>query len=643
MDNNVVAYIKSLSIDMINKAGSGHPGIVLSAAPIIYTIYAKHMNVNPKNPNWINRDRFIMSAGHGSALLYSTLYMAGFLSMGDLKDFRKIDSRTPGHPEIGVTPGVDMSTGPLGSGLASAVGIAIAEKKLNFNFPELIDYYTYVLCSDGDLMEGVSYEVASLAGTLKLNNLIVLYDSNNISLDGSTNYTFTENVRERFEALGWYTILVDSKNKINDIDKAIKKAKKSMLPTFIEVKTILGEGSLLENSNKVHGKPLTKEDITQLKNKLKIYENPFNVNKELLDYFRTQISNRSGKKYNEWMEKYNDYVLKNPSNAIEKFINQSYDLDLNEKSITFKKKEIIRDANNRVMNMLSKRTPLLFGGSADLFESTKTYLEEKGNFSKDNYNGSNIWFGVREHAMGSILNGIAATGYMSFGSTFLSFSDYMRPSIRMSSLMNLPVTYIFTHDSISVGSDGPTHQPIEQLASLRMIPNLTVYRPADIKEILGSWKCIFELKKPSALIISKSETYTLRDTDIEKVKYGAYTVLKERKKIDAILLATGTEVETAVMVALELEKEGKDIRVVSMPSMTLFKNTTLKYRNEILPVGKKVIVIEAGSSFGLRDFVSNGRYLITLNEFGTSGSSDEVLDRMNFSLEKIIDRVRKLL
>ena len=643
MDNNVVAYIKSLSIDMINKAGAGHPGIALSAAPIIYTVYAKHMNVNPKDSSWINRDRFVMSAGHGSALLYSTLYMAGFLSMGDLKDFRKIDSRTPGHPEVGITPGVDMSTGPLGSGLASAVGIALSEKKLNASFPELIDYYTYVLCSDGDLMEGVSYEAASLAGTLKLNNLIVLYDSNNISLDGSTNYTFTENVRERFEALGWYTVLVDSKNKINDIDKAIKKAKKSGLPTLIEVKTILGEGSLLENSNKIHGKPLTKEDVNQLKKKLNMDENPFSVNKELLDFFRSQISDRSGQKYNEWIHKYNDYILKNPSNSLENFINKVYDFDLNDKNIKIKKKESLSEANNRVMNLISQRTDLLFGGSADLFESTKTYLEEKGNFSKDNYSGFNIWFGVREHAMGSVLNGIASTGYMPYGSTFLAFADYMRPSIRMGALMNLPVTYIFTHDSISIGSDGPTHQPIEQLASLRMIPNLSVFRPADIKEILGAWKCIFELKKPSALIISKEETYTLRDTDMEKVKNGAYVVLKERKKIDAVLLASGTEVETAIMVALALEKEGKDIRVVSMPSMDLFKNSTAKYRNEVLPVGKKVIVIEAGSYFGLRDFVSNSRYLITLNEFGVSGSKEEVLNKMNFSLEKIIDRVRKLL
>lgn len=643
MDNNVVAYIKSLSIDMINKAGYGHPGIALSAAPIIYTVYAKHMNINPKNPNWINRDRFVMSAGHGSALLYSTLYMAGFLSMGDLKDFRKIDSRTPGHPELGVTPGVDMSSGPLGNGLASAVGMAIAGKKLNANFKELIDYYTYVLCSDGDLMEGISYEAASLAGTLKLNNLIVLYDSNNISLDGSTKYTFTENVRERFEALGWYTILVDSKNKVTDIDKAIKKAKKSMLPTFIEIKTILGEGPLLENTNKIHGKPLSKEDIINLKKKLNVNETPFSVDKELLDYSRKQISDRSGKKYNEWMKKYNDYVLENPNNPLEIFINKAYDFDLNDKIISIKKRESLRDANGRVMNALAKRTDLLFGGSADLFESTKTYLEEKENFSKNNYNGFNIWFGVREHAMSAILNGIAEAGYMPFGSTFLVFADYMRPGIRMSALMNLPVTYIFTHDSISIGSDGPTHQPIEQLASLRMIPNLTVYRPADIKEVLGAWKCIFEQKKPSALILSKSETYTLRDTDMEKVKYGAYIVLKERKKIDAILLATGSEVETAIMVALALEKEGKDIRVVSMPSMTLFKNVGAKYRNEILPVGKKVIVIEAGSSFGLRDFVSNSRYLITLNSFGKSGTSNEVLDQMDFSLEKIIERVRKLL
>ena len=642
MDNNIIAHIKSLGIDMINKAKGGHPGIVLSAAPIIYTVYAKHMHINPKDANWINRDRFVMSAGHGSALLYSTLYMAGFLSLGDLKDFREIDSRTPGHPEYKITPGVDASTGPLGQGIAMAVGMAIAEKKLNSKYPTLIDYYTYVLCGDGDLMEGLSYEAASLAGTLKLNNLIILYDSNNISLDGNTSYTFTENVRERFESFGWYTALVKS-DKVSEIDKAIKKAKKSGLPSFIEVKTILGKDSLLENTNKAHGKSLTAEDIKQLKTKLNVSSAPFMAEENLINEFRKEISDRSEIKYNEWTHKYNKYILETPSNPLEVFINKTYDFDLTEKSLKINKKESLRDAGGRVLNVLANHTDLLFGGSADLSSSTKTYLNDKSDLSKDNYNGSNIWFGVREHAMGAILNGLALSGFMPYGSTFLAFSDYLKPAIRMSALMDLPVTYIFTHDTIRIGGDGPTHEPIEQLASLRSIPNFTVYRPADIKEVIGSFKCIFERKKPSALILARTDTYTLRDSDIEKVKYGAYTVLKEKQKANAILLATGAEVEMAILVATVLAKEGKDIRVVSMPSVELFRKSTLKYRNEILPVGKKVIVIEAGSSFGLRDFVSNNRYLITLDNFGMSGKTDDVLDRMNFSLEKIVDRVRTLI
>jgi len=399
MENEIIANIKSLGIDMINEAGSGHPGIVLSAAPIIYTIYSKHMNINPKEPKWINRDRFIMSAGHGSALLYSTLYMAGFISLGDLKNFRKLDSRTPGHPEYNVTPGVDMSTGPLGQGIASAVGFAISEKKLKSEYPGLIDYYTYVLCSDGDLMEGVSYEAASLAGHLKLDNLIVLYDSNNISLDGNTNYTFTENVRERFEALGWYTILV-KKNNVVDIDKAIIKAKKSGLPTLIEVKTILGEGATLQNTNKVHGKPLTNDDTNKIKMTLNIPSESFYVNDQALKEFRKKISERSEQKYSDWTKKHATYTLENKVNLLEAFINKNYEFDISLSDLEVLKKESIRDSNNKVMNLLANRTNLLFGGSADLSSSCKTYLHGKGDFSKENYVGQNLWFGVREHSMG---------------------------------------------------------------------------------------------------------------------------------------------------------------------------------------------------------------------------------------------------
>jgi len=641
MENNIIANIKSLGIDMINKAGSGHPGIVLSAATIMYTLYAKHMNVNPRDTNWINRDRFIMSAGHGSALLYSTLYMAGFISLGDLKNFRMLDSRTPGHPEYGVTPGVEMSTGPLGQGFASAVGFAIAEKKLKSEYPELIDYYTYVLCSDGDLMEGISYEAASLAGHLKLDNLIVLYDSNNISLDGNINYTFTENVRERFESLGWYTILVKN-NRVSDIDRAINKAKKIGLPTLIEVKTILGEGTSLENTNKVHGKPLSKEDVLNLKEKLNINNECFYVNEEAVKEFRKQISDRTEIKYRNWTKKYNEYVLEN-NNLLEKFINKDYEFDITVNDFDIYKKEQVRDANYRIMNLIANKTNILFGGSSDLSSSCKTYLDGKGDFSNFNYNGQNIWFGVREHSMGAILNGLALSGFMPFGSTFLVFSDYVKPAIRMSALMDLPVTYVFTHDSITVGEDGPTHEPIEQLSNLRAIPNLTVYRPADAKEVLGCWKCIFERKKPSSLIISRNETYTLEGTDPEKVKFGAYVILKEKEKLDAILLASGSEVEVALMAALQLNKEGKNIRVVSMPSLELFKAMDLRYKNEVLPVGKKVIVIEAGCSHELRDLVSNGKYLITLNEFGYSGKREHVLQKMNFNINQIIDRIRKLL
>lgn len=622
MDNKIVANIKSLGIDIIKHAGSGHSGIVLSSAPIIYTVYAKHMHINPKDYNWINRDRFVMSAGHGSALLYSTLYMAGFLSLGDLKNFREIDSRTPGHPEYKKTPGVDISTGLLGQGIASAVGFAIAEKKLKNDFKN-IDYYTYVLCSDGDLMEGISYEAASLAGTLKLDNLIVLYDSNKISLDGFTKNTFTENVRERFEALGWYTILTTSK--INDIDKAIRKAKKINLPVFIEVSSILGEGSILENTNEVHSKVLDDKDIENLKKKLNIKNEPFYVGENLKKTFRDEIAFRTSKKYNAFNDKlYNDY-----------------EFDINK--FQFYKKEALRDTNHRILNLLSDRTPLLFGGSADLSSSTKTYLDNKKDFSSSNYGGVNVWFGVREHLMGAILNGLALSGFMPFGSTFLVFSDYLRPALRMSSLMDLPVTYIFSHDGFDGILDGPTHVPTEHIASLRTIPNLTIFRPCDGKELLGVWKCIFERKKPSVLILSKKEVHTLENTNANYVKNGAYVVLREKENIDFILLASGSDVETAILVCFYFAKQGKSIRVVSMPSAELFKKMPLKYQNEILPAGKKVIVIESGTGFGLRDFVSNNKYLITLNDFCPCGKTNDVLNKMDFSVDKIIEKVQRLI
>lgn len=625
MDNKIVNNIKSLGIDMINKAGSGHPGIVLSAASIIYTLYAKHMNVNIDDPLWENRDRFVLSAGHGSALLYATLYMAGFLSLDDLKQFRHIDSKTPGHPEYGVTNGVDMSTGPLGQGIASAVGMAIAGKKLNKTYKSLkeqslFDYNVYVLCGDGDLMEGISYEATSLAGSLKLNNLIVLYDSNDISLDGKTKGVFDDNIIDRFKALNWNTILVKD-NTVSNIDKAIKKAKKSDRPTLIQIKTILGDGSIDENTNKVHGSPLDKDDIAKLKLKLKINPEEFYVDLSMKEYFSKQISERSLKKYNLFKQLSKDL----------NYNKEEHKIDLSDLNFDSNLKESLRVTNGKIMKEIEKQLPNFIGGSADLASSTKTIIN------------NNINFGVREHAMGAILNGLALSNFYAFGSTFLVFSDYLKPSMRLSCLMNLPVTYIFTHDSINIGQDGPTHQPIEQLISLRSIPDMNVFRPADAKEIVGSWEYIINNKKPSCLVLSRNEVSLNKLTNAKSVMYGGYIVRKENN-LYATIISTGSEVELSIKIADYLYENYKlDIRVVSMPNRELFLSQSKEYQESIIPKGYRNIVIEAGSKYGWEGFVYSDKYLITLDRFGCSGTSDEVLNEMDFSYDKILQKIIKLL
>lgn len=661
MDEKIINNIKALGIDMISHAKSGHPGIVLGAAPIMYTLYANHIVVNPENPNWINRDRFVMSAGHGSALLYATLFMSGFdISVNDLKNFRKINSKTPGHPEVGITPGVDMSTGPLGQGLASAVGMALGEKILEskYLFPAknklddeepLFNYKVYVLVGDGDLMEGISYEAASLAGSLKLNNLIVLYDSNDISLDGSTDNVFTENVIERFEALGWNAHIVKDGNDVGEIDKAISRAKGSSKPTIIQIKTKIGDGSLLEGTNEVHGKVLSKEDVTQLKEKWQLDNKSFVVDRDCYMDMAKRVSERGLSHYQEWNTQYEKYVS-------EKLDNNAADLrflfgehqSFNISSIDLHFKEDLREAtrvtNGKILEKVADEIPYLVGGSADLSTSTKTLLSKYPFITSESYNGRNIAFGVREHAMGAILNGLALTGFRTFGSTFLAFADYLKPAIRMSSLMNLPVTYIFTHDSINVGQDGPTHEPIEQLVMLRAQPNFNVYRPADAHELMGCWEQILNKNKPSALILSRNETVLIGSTNADEVKHGAYVVRREVKNLHGIIIATGNEVQTALLVAAQLYSRFKlDIRVVSMPSVELFEHQSNEYKEEILPKTIKKIVIEASSSYSWHKYVYNSDYLITVDNFGASGTPEQVLEYCHFDFATIIDRVRKLL
>lgn len=647
-DTKTINAIKALSIAEISKAKSGHPGIALGAAAILYTLYNNHLKIDVTNPKWINRDRFVMSAGHGSSLLYATLYMSGFdLSIKDLKNFRQLDSITPGHPEYNITPGVDCSTGPLGQGFATAVGMAAAQKHLQEKFNGLLNYRIYVLCGDGDLMEGISYEAASLAGHLKLNNLIVLYDSNDVTLDNNLKASFSEDVLKRFSSMGWNTDTVNDGNNPVLIDDAISKAKiKNDKPTIIKIKTTIGKDSMLEGTNKVHGSPLTKEDIRQLRDKLHfdtdLFSNISSLRKEMANHIR--LRNLHDKKV--WDNKYNLF-LKSSSEETKRFLDslsndKRYDILKLFNDFNFDDDEL-RNINGKIMNVIANNYPSFLGGSADVSSSTKTKLTSFDDFSASNYGGKNFNFGVREHAMGAFVNGVALSGLRPFASTFLAFSDYLKPSIRLASLMNIPVVNVFTHDSIMIGEDGPTHQPIEQLAMLRSIPNHYVYRPCDAKEVIGSWQTILNNDKSSSLIIARNKCKLLENTDAHLVKKGAYIVRKEKKKLFGIIIATGSEVALAIKIADKLYKKGMDLRVVSMPCMELFEEQPSSYKEEILPVGYKTFVIERASKFGWHRYVYNDKYIMGVDTFGYSGKSEDVLKRLKLDEESVYRRIEKLL
>lgn len=655
LDIETINSIKVLALDMIDKAGSGHPGIVLGAAPIIYALYKDHLKAIPSNSNWINRDRFVLSAGHGSALLYSLLYHAGYdIDIEELKHFRELNSLTPGHPEYRVTPGVDASTGPLGEGIGMAVGMALAERylrtisnieKKNSN---LIDYYTYCLCGDGDLMEGVSYEALSFASAQNLNKLIILYDCNHVSLDSDTTNTFTEDIEIRFEALNFNILNVKNGNDYNEISKAIKQAKKSNRPTIIICNTTIGKDSLLEGTNKVHGKPLSKEDLNSIKTKYKITNESFTVSQEVLNYFQNTINTRVEEAYKKWEEEYinikesDNIGLHSLINLLERntFV---IDFDDTKFKISDEYNEELRESNHKIMNFISPKNPFFLGGSADLSSSCKTNLDKSSIQSEDNPVGKNIYFGVREHAMGAILNGMALSNLKVFGSTFLSFSDYQKPAIRMSALMNLPVTYIFTHDSVYVGHDGPTHEPVEQLTMLRTIPNFITFRPADINEIMGSWEYILKNNCPTALVISKEKRSKNKNTNAKFVKYGAYMIRKEKYHLDGIIIATGSEVEMAMDISKELFTMGIDTRVVSMPSMELFLKQNPKYEEQLLPKDVPTFVIEAGSSIIWNRFATKPEYIFGVNRFGMSGKTDEVIRYLKIDKNTILEKIANYL
>lgn len=658
MEQETINSIKILGLDMIQKAKSGHPGITLGAAPILYTLYARHMNIYVADPYWPNRDRFVLSAGHGSALLYATLFFSGYsLTMEDLKQFRRAGSKTPGHPEYGTTPGVDMTTGPLGQGFAAAVGLAISEKKLRqelllpqtsivFERKSMIDHYIYVLCGDGDMMEGVTSEAASLAGALELSHLIVLYDSNDITLDGNVSSVMKENVRAKFEAMGWATELVKDGTDVNAIDKAITKAKKNNKPTLIEVKTILGQGSNYAGTSTVHGGILEKEDYEQIRYSLGFSKEPFQYSVQAKEKLAKQIQDRSRSKYSEWAKHYQMFMEGKSGKKVSDYqflFGKETPLNLMNHEFYFPAdlRESTKTTNRTVMKEIANMMPHFLGGSADMMRSTNTYLDTYQPITAQDFSGRMINFGVREHAMGAIINGMTLDRYRVFGSTMLAFSDYLKPAIRMSAMMHLPVLYVFTHDTVSIGQDGPTHQPVEQLATLRAIPNVYVYRPADAHELVGCWHMMLQSKSaPSLLVLSKIEVELMASSSAKNVAYGGYIIQKEQGQLHGILISTGSEISIALHVAEDLEKEmGVHLRVVSMPCRELFLLQTKEYRESVLPKGCKTFVIEAGSKLGWEGFVYNDDYLCTIDSFGVSGTKEEVLRAVQFDYPTIKSRI----
>mgnify|MGYP002576220410 FL=1 len=644
----IIDNIRVLGIDMINEAKSGHPGIVLGAAPIIATLYANHMKIDIENDKWVDRDRFVMSSGHGSALLYATLFMAGFdIPFDEIKKFRTLDSLTPGHPEYGVTKGVDVTTGPLGEGFATSVGMAISECYLRQYFgKDVINHYTYVLCGDGDLMEGVSYEASSIAGNLGLNKLIVFYDSNNVTLDGALKTSFDENIKERFESMNWNYILVSDSEDLDSINEAIEKAKSDTndKPTLIEIKTTIGKYSKNQGTSLVHGSPLDEDDIVSIKNTLGLREVPFAISLEAKDAMRERICERNKDCITAWNEK----IL-----SMDENLRRDFDLYMNNKlpvkisNINYvyptDGKDSTRNVSGKIINSVAETYPFLLGGSADVSKSTMARINNTLDFSASTPNGRNINFGVRENAMASIANGMALSNITPFVSTFFAFSDFLKPGIRLSALMDLPVIYVFSHDSISVGEDGPTHEPVEQLAALRCMPNFDVYRPADANETIGAYKAVLELRKPAAIVLGRNKVTIDENTSSSDVIKGAYIVRKEKKDLEAVIISSGEEVELAIKVYDALLEKGYSVRVVSMPSMSRFEKNEESYKREILPASVKTFVIEASSSISWYKYVKNDDYLFTIDTFGASGKRDDILRKYGFTVNKITKDIEKLL
>lgn len=658
IDMKSVNAIRVLSADAIQKANSGHPGLPLGSAAMAYELWAKHMKHNPTDPNWANRDRFILSGGHGSALLYSLLHLFGYgLTIDDMKNFRQLGSKTPGHPEYGHTVGVEATTGPLGAGMAMAVGMAMAENHLAAKFNKegypVVDHYTFVLGGDGCMMEGISYEAFSLAGSLGLGKLIVLYDSNNISIEGNTNIAFRENVQERFRAFGFQTLLVKDGNDLEEISKAIEEAKADTTrPTMIEVKTKIGFGCpAKEGKASAHGEPLGVENVAALRKNLGWdIEESFVIPQDVYDNCK-KIAEANAKEEEAWNAMFADYAQKYPE--MKELWDTYHDKKRAEKlwdNAEFwkvpEKAEATRSLSGKLINIMKEELPNMFGGAADLAPSTKTYMADMGDYSKENPSGNNIHFGIRELAMAAIGNGIALHGGLRpFVSTFFVFSDYVKPMARLSALMGLPLTYVLTHDSIGVGEDGPTHEPIEQLAMFRAMPNFTVYRPADATETAAAWYYAATSEKtPTALVLSRQNLPQLEGSGREALK-GGYVVAKETKAVpDAIVIASGSEVQLGIEAKKILAEEGVDIRVVSMPSMDVFEQQSQEYKEEILPKNVRArVAVEALSGFGWDKYTGLDGEIISMKSFGASAPGNLLFEHFGITTEAVVAAVKKTL
>ena len=649
MLNKSIKALMMLGVHSIKKANSGHPGIVLGASPIIYTLYTKHLKIYPTQPDWINRDRFIMSAGHGSAMLYSINHLSGYnISISDLEMFRNF-SKTPGHPERSLEDGIETTSGPLGQGIANAVGLAIAEEHLSEKFNQddskIINHNTYVFCGDGDLQEGISYEALSLAGHLKLNKLIVLFDSNDIQLDGKVSSSFSENTKMKMEAMGFNYILVKDGMNPSKIDEAINKAKKSTnKPTFIEFKTTIGFGTSLSGTSEVHGKPLHEKEISDLESKLEWNFKPFHIPKSVYEDFKINVIDRGSVEYSKWKGELENFKESFPNKhlsfmeygsmknkkAFDVFVNEIYNLKSSN--------EATRVSGGKILSIASKLYPNLIGGSADLSSSTKV-MGLDGDFSYINRLGRNINFGVREHAMGSITNGINLHGTLrAFCSGFFVFTDYMKPSIRLAAIMKLPTIFIMTHDSIAVGEDGPTHQPVEQIVGLRSIPNLLVFRPGNAVEVAASYEmALLSKDKPSLIVLSRQNLKPSTGDRYGSHK-GAYIISNEKKQLNGILLASGSEVGLAIEAQKQLFKLNIDVRVVSFLSMEVFESQDIEYKKKILPDRTKMLAIEAAHPLSWYKYTRN---VIGVKKFGESGDGNMVLEKYGFNTNNVVEMFLK--